>query len=1219
MATAGWHRQASAQAAACSASETLQTFSFPSWTAGTTGPTAFTAGAGTTLTTLTFQSTASVAFAGAYPTLDTQGNLANSLMHQHNTGTAGQLLSTFALTFDRPVNKLRWISVDVDTGGAGGFQDETVSRVNGATVPTALTSGTAGFHTITLATGTATAVRPNACNNTQTGCNVTNDFNLNNITSASMQFRAGSTHVTSNQFIGWNNFSYCLPPSTTLTKAYSASPITPSSTSTLTFTITNGTGNPAQGGLRFTDTFQAGLTVTAVGAVTGAGCSGTTGFTASTVTLTNGAMTAGTASCTFTATIQGNTPGTYVNDSTRFSNQRGGINTAATTATLQVFQPALTATKSFGTNPVAVNTNSLLTLTFTNPNATAVTGLAFTDTFPVGLRVQGGIASNSCGGTPTATANGVDPGIITLTGGTIPASASCTITANVRGPAAGAFTNTISAGGITSTNTFPNVNPVSDTLVIGRARLDKSFSGALTVGGTVTLTFSINNTSVQAVSFTDTLPAGLVVGSGAVGGTCTGGSVTATAGTNTITVAGRNSINGTCTITVPITTAASPTTGTCPVAANTNGNANIGATTNITASVSNTAAGGGTSATGACVTVNAATPALTKAFSPTSIAVGGTSTLTFTVTQPTGNPTQTFSFTDTLPAGLVIATPNGLGGTCSIGAGSRTATAGTNTITITNNQITNPATSCTLTVNVTTANTPTVGVCPQANNTNGAANISGTTNLTNSVTSQCVGVTAAVPTVDKAFSGALTVGGTATLTFTVAQPTGNPTQTFSFTDTLPAGLVVGSGAVGGTCSGGAVTATAGTNTITVASRQIVNPATTCTITVPITTAASPTTGTCPVAANTNGNANIGATTNITASVSNTAAGGGTSATGACVTVNAATPTLNKAFSGALTVGSAATLTFTISMPAGNPTQTFSFTDTLPAGLVVANLPTSNLCTGAFTVTAGSSTINFNNLQLVSPATSCSISVQVTTSSTPTVGTCPQADNTNGNANISNITNITASVTNSAAGGGTSTTGACVTVNAATPALTKAFSPTSIGSGETSTLTFTVTQPTGNPTQTFSFTDTLPAGLEVGSGAVGGTCSGGSVTATAGTSTITITNRQIVNPATSCTITVPVTLSGTPVSTVCPVAGNTNGAASITGITNLTNNVTDQCLTVVLPTLTKAWGASTIDDSVASALVFTLTNGAGNPAQSGLGWTETLPANIRFTAASLPVA
>src|SRR5207342_3408526 len=144
--------------------------------------------------------------------------------------------------------------------------------------------------------------------------------------------------------------------------------------------------------------------------------------------------------------------------------------------------------------------------------------------------------------------------------------------------------------------------------------------------------------------------------------------------------------------------------------------------------------------------------------------------------------------------------------------------------------------SCTITVPVTSSATPSTAACPVAANTNATAAISGTTNLTNNVVDQCLTVTAATPAMTKAFSPTtIAIGGTpSTLTFTVTQPAGNPTQAFSFTDTLPAGLVVGAGAVGGTCSGGTVTAASGTNTITVAGRQIVNPATSCTITVPVT-------------------------------------------------------------------------------------------------------------------------------------------------------------------------------------------------------------------------------------------------------------------------------------------------------------------------------------------------------------------------------------------------
>ena len=41
----------------------------------------------------------------------------------------------------------------------------------------------------------------------------------------------------------------------------------------------------------------------------------------------------------------------------------------------------------------------------------------------------------------------------------------------------------------------------------------------------------------------------------------------------------------------------------------------------------------------------------------------------------------------------------------------------------------------------------------------------------------------------------------------------------------------------------------------------------------------------------------------------------------------------------------------------------------------------------------------------------------------------------------------------------------------------------------------------------------------------------------------------------------------------------------------------------------------IDQGGVSTLTFTLTNGAGNPAQSGINFTDTLPANVTFVSAA----
>ena len=54
-----------------------------------------------------------------------------------------------------------------------------------------------------------------------------------------------------------------------------------------------------------------------------------------------------------------------------------------------------------------------------------------------------------------------------------------------------------------------------------------------------------------------------------------------------------------------------------------------------------------------------AQPTLTKSFSPTSIPLNGTSSMTFDVINPSAVVTLTgVAFTDNLPAGLVVATPS---------------------------------------------------------------------------------------------------------------------------------------------------------------------------------------------------------------------------------------------------------------------------------------------------------------------------------------------------------------------------------------------------------------------------------------------------------------------------------------------------------------------------------------------------------------------------------
>lgn len=116
----------------------------------------------------------------------------------------------------------------------------------------------------------------------------------------------------------------------------------------------------------------------------------------------------------------------------------------------------------------------------------------------------------------------------------------------------------------------------------------------------------------------------------------------------------------------------------------------------------------------------------------------------------------------------------------------------------------------------------------------------------------------------------------------------------------------------------------------------------------------------------------------------------------------------------------------------------------------------------------------------------------------------------------------------------------------TPQLDKAFSPTTIAQGGTSTLTFTVTNTTDLMAKNgWSFTDDLPAGL-VASGPVGGTCDLTSSSVTSGTISAT---GDLAQGEVSCTITVQVTSN-------TPGVYSNSGCTDPTGapIPNCTNNI-----------------------------------------------------------------
>ena len=144
-------------------------------------------------------------------------------------------------------------------------------------------------------------------------------------------------------------------------------------------------------------------------------------------------------------------------------------------------------------------------------------------------------------------------------------------------------------------------------------------------------------------------------------------------------------------------------------------------------------------------------PVISKAFADSAIPLDGTTSLSFTITNPNVGVALTgVGFTDALPAGVVVATPDG--GTGSCGGGTITAIAGSGSIGLVGAALPAGGT-CTFAVDVTgTTLGPKVNTTSPVTSTNGGPGNAATARL-------AVGDTAA-PEISKAFGDAtIAVGG----------------------------------------------------------------------------------------------------------------------------------------------------------------------------------------------------------------------------------------------------------------------------------------------------------------------------------------------------------------------------------------------------------------------------------------------------------------------------
>ena len=973
-------------------------------------------------------------------------------------------------------------------------------------------------------------------------------------------------------------------------KAFSPSYVTPNTVTRLQMWLvsTYDANAPAPmtlTGVSYTDTLPDGLLIAGIPNASTT-CAGTgpgslavvttsnNGTTNGLVTISQGTIVPGTVCAISVDVLAPGSLGTYANTipANVIATDQGPTNNNPATANLYVVnQP--TVSKAFSPATVAAGGTSTLTVTINNGAGIPITGVALTDSLPAGLAIAANAAASSTCSYGTVTAL---PGTATLSlsGATIPAGGSCTFSARVVANAPGVYPNNINAGQVSSVEGLTNPGPANDTLTARSTPVvSKSFTPvSISAGGTSTLTIAIGNSNANAITLSadlvDALPGNVfVAGTPNAGTTCTGGTLTANSGANFISYSG-GSIPGTspgpagCTISLDVTS------GTAGVHTNL-----IAAGQLLTSAGSNQDPAFADLAVGPGALVP---PTVGKAFSPGTIAAGGTSTLTIVLNNPNSSAlTLSAPFIDSLPTNVAVAGTPAISGTClDTNPGKVTAVAGSGSITY-QSGATIPAGGCTIMVAVTSAteDSYTNTIPADALRTDGGNN-------RQPATAALVVQAPIPPTVVKSFTpNTINPGGVSRLTLSLGNANGGAINlTGDFTDTLPANVTVAATPnLGGTCTLGSVTAAAGTGSIMYANGAAI-PSGGCTILVDVTSSV-------PGGPHTN---------TIGPNALQTTAGSNGASTSANLFVNPPQPpSVSKAFSAAKFL-SAGSVTLTISLGNGNATAatlTADMVDTLPANLIIAN--PNGLVT------------NCDPLKVVAPAGGNTVTYQ-SGGSIPGNGGCAISVTLNAADALPHhlFTNtIPAGALQTNFGNNAVDSSATVQV-LVRPTVAKTFNPSTIKYNQSSTLTLTLGNSNDVPiTLSQNLVDTLPGNVFLAAPAtIGGTCittSPGKVIAANGGGTVTYQSGAAI-PAGGCTITVPVT------SSTMGDYTNTIGADDLKTDAG-TNPAPASASLIVLapPTLSKSFAPTPIIAGAPSTLTLTL----GNPNSHLLTLQSALSDNL----------
>jgi LPXTG-site transpeptidase (sortase) family protein len=711
------------------------------------------------------------------------------------------------------------------------------------------------------------------------------------------------------------------------------------------------------------------------------------------------------------------------------------------------------------------------------------------------------------------------------------------------------------------------------------AEINKSFSPiSIASGGVSRLNVTIYNPNAYLLtnaSWTDNLigvQPGLTIASPVGLTNSCGGSVTAAAGSTTL------SVNG---ATVPAQLEITP--GSCTVS--------INVTSTTAGNLINTIPAGALTSTGqgtiitntgpASATLNVAgipVPSVSKSFNPGTIWAGEIGQLSIFIANnhPSTTLTQA-SLVDNLPANVFLANPvsptlAGCGGSASL-----TAVSGGTSVTLNNGTIA-PGSTCTIRVNVTSDVQGAYTNRIPANALQTQQGLTNATPATARLNVQEIGLS-------KRFTPpTFSAGGTTTLIIILQNSTGSPYTGVNFIDNLPAPLTVVS-VTANTC-GGTTSTTATSVSLTGGTVPAGSPTALglCTISVQVTAPAGTASGTFTNTIPTGGLTTSQGVGNLRPANANVIVSG-TELAGI------------KSFSpSSIAVGGNSRLRIDIFAPSDTNLTNFSVTDNLPTGVTVSN-STPPAVTGCgptpplvFNAPTGATSVSLTN-GLVLARQRCRIDVYVTGS---TLGlhtnTIPPADITNTeNRALTNDLTSTLTVTG----------GSNLSIT-----LVKGFDPLTVFGGAASTMSIQLINPGTVALTGIAFTDNMPSGMILANplnfnvGTCGGTLSGVSGTSSfsfsggnlsaSGTCTLTLSATMIVNGNLTNII---------PANAVTTLNGASNPDPAEASLTNLPG-----------ASVSKFFSSNPIAAGSYSLLTITIQN-TGNVSLSRMGLKDTLPGTL----------